>query len=387
MQGAASGARFGAVERQEHGAHTLRVARGVVVGRHGSDVFVELGPRSQGVIRNDRFREEPQLGESFDFTLRGMEEGLWVLELYEQRVLVSWERMEVGELVQARVVRRRPGGYETKVGPLHAFLPQSHSGLQRGKSPDLLLGKTLACEVFEVDQERQRVFVSRKLVAERERRSERDRAVTSLRPGTVLEGRVARLEVYGAFVKLPGGLQGLVHVSDLSHERLSHANEALQVGATVQVKVLFVRAGGKRIGLGVKQLQSDPWREFTRTHEVGEALLGEVQRIAPFGLFVRVAPGLEGLLHKNNCALGARRGLRDEFQVGAQLAVRIVDLDPDRQRLSLSLIHVDGSRVDADEVIDPEDKSAALHQLPDGGVGRTNLGDLLRRALRQGESA
>ena len=375
------------VERQEHGAHTLRVARGVVVGRHGNDVFVELGPRSQGVIRRDRFAEDPAVGDAFEFTLRGMEEGLWVLELNANPVLVSWERMEVGELVQARVVRRRPGGYETKVGPLHAFLPQSHCGLPRGKSPDLLLGKTLACEVFEVDHERQRVFVSRKYVAERERRSERDRAVTSLRPGTVLEGRVARVEEYGAFVKLPGGLQGLAHISDLSHDRLAHANEVLQVGATVQVKVLFVRAGGKRIGLGVKQLQSDPWREFMRTHETGEALIGEVQRIVDFGLFVRVAPGVEGLLHKSGCELGAGRGLREEFQFGQSLAVRIVDLDPDRQRLSLSLLHVDGSRVDALEVIEPEDRNAALHSLPEPTAGKTNLGALLRRAMRQDESA
>lgn len=375
------------MERQEHGAHTLRVARGVVVGRHGSDVFVELGPRSQGVIRRDRFPEDPELGASFEFTLRGLEEGLWVLELFEKPVLVSWERMEVGELVQARVVRRRPGGYETKVGPLHAFLPQSHSGLQRGKSADLLLGKLLTCEVLEVDHERQRVFVSRKLVAERERRGERDRAVTSLRPGRVLEGRVVRVEEYGAFVKLPGGLQGLAHVSDLSHERLAHANEVLQVGATVQVKVLFVRAGGKRIGLGVKQLQDDPWRDFTRHYEQGEALIGEVRRIVDFGLFVRVAPGVEGLLHKSNCVIGPGRGLREEFQLGQELAVRIVDLDPDRQRLSLSLVHVDGSRVDVEEVIDPEDRAAGLPALPEREAGKTNLGALLRNALRRDESA
>ncbi|MCB9904227.1 MAG: 30S ribosomal protein S1 [Planctomycetes bacterium] len=358
-----------------------------MVGCHGQDVFVELGPRSQGVIRRDRFAEEPELGAEYEFTLRGMEEGLWVLELHAEPVLVSWERMEVGELVQARVVRRRPGGYETKVGALHAFLPQSHSGLPRGKSPNLLLGKTLTCEVFEVDRERQRVFVSRRYVVERERRSERDRVVTSLRPGTVLEGRVARLEEYGAFIKLPGGMQGLAHVSDLSHERLAHANEALQLGDTVQVKVLFVRAGGKRIGLGVKQLHADPWREFTRDHEVGEALMGEVQRIAEFGLFVRVASGVEGLLHKSCCGIGDGRRIREEFQPGQELAVRIVDLDPDRQRLSLSLLHVDGSRVDALEVIEPEDRGSMLHSLPEPTAGKTNLGALLRRAMRQDESA
>lgn len=367
----------------------MRVARGLVVGRHGTDVFVELGPRSQGVIRVDRFAEPPALGEAFEFTLRGMEEGLWVLELHEDTVLASWERMEVGELVQVRVVRRRPGGYETKVGQLHAFLPQSHSGMPRGKSPELLIGKSLTCEVFEVDHERQRVFVSRKLVAERERRSVHDRAVTSLRPGSVFEGRVVRLEEYGAFIKLPGGLQGLAHISDLSHDRLVHANEVLQLGSTVRVKVLFVRAGGKRIGLGVKQLDANPWIDFAKSHEPGDAVIGEVMRIVDFGIFVRVAPGVEGLLHKSCCDLGQVRGLREEFQVGQSMAVCIVDLDVDRQRMSLSQFHRDGSRVAAEEVVDPEDRLVAPAEAdaPAREVGGTNLGALLRRAMRKDESA
>lgn len=373
-------------ELGDHGAHTLRVSRGVVVGLHGGDVFVELGPRSQGVIRRDRFAAKPAVGDAFDFTLRGMEEGLWVLELHEEPVLADWERMETGEIVRARVVRRRPGGYETKVGRLHAFLPQSQSGLPRGTSPNVLLGKTLTCEVFEVDPQRQRVFVSRRLVQERERRSERDRAVVSLKPGTVVEGRVARIEEYGAFVRLPGGLQGLVHVSDLAHERVSHAGEVIEKGATLRVKVLYVRAGGKRIGLGVKQLDADPWRAFERDHEPGEALMGEVRRIAPFGVFVRVATGVEGLLHKSACGLGDGRGLREEFRVGDEVAVRLVDVDVDRQRLSLSRLHIDGSRVDAEEVLEPEDRVERLGEDAAPGAG-TALGPLLRRALGGDESA
>jgi len=372
------------VDRREHGAHTLRVERGTVVGTHGSDVFVELGPRSQGVIRRDRFALEPEIGECFDFTLRGMEEGLWVLELHEELVLLRWERMEEGELVQARIVRRRTGGYDAKVGKLHAFLPQSQSGLPRGKSPELLLGRTLSCEVFEVDPERQRVLISRRIVLERERKSGHDRALSSLRPGAVVEGRVVRLEEYGAFVKLPNGLQGLVHVSDLAHEHVEHVDAVLKKGDNVRVKVLFVRAGGKRIGLGLKQLEADPWIEFSRTHELGEAVLGEVRRIAGFGLFVRLVPGVEGLLHRSLCGLGPGRGLREEFRVGQELALRLVDIDPDRQRCSLSLLHGDGSRVESREVLDPEDRHELI-EARDPVAGSTNLGELLKRAL-EGEN-
>src|SRR5262245_59003677 len=142
-----------------HGPHTLRVWQGTVVGLHGDDVFVELGVRMQGVISRRRFGAEPRVGASYDITLGGQEEDLWVLERAPAAGLSPWQELERESLVQAKVVRERPGGLELMVGPLHAFLPRSHTGLDRGEDLRQLVGKTLACEVLEVDPERQRVVL------------------------------------------------------------------------------------------------------------------------------------------------------------------------------------------------------------------------------------
>ena len=155
-------ARRGQAPDEKHrGPHTLRVWRGTIVGSFGNDIFVELGPRMQGVIARRHFRRPPIPGDSHEFTLHGQEEGLWVLSLKEEETLSTWEAMEEGSLVQARVVRLAPGGFELKVGPLHAFLPKSHSGLARDERPEPLVGKNITVEVIEVDPERQRVIDSR----------------------------------------------------------------------------------------------------------------------------------------------------------------------------------------------------------------------------------
>jgi ribosomal protein S1 len=138
--------------------------------------------------------------------------------------------MEVGSLVHARATRADRDGLELKIGPLHAFMPKSHTGLPRDQRADVLVGKTMTCEVIEVDRERQRVVLSRKLVAQRERDNERQRAVGSLAPGQVVHGRVTRVEPYGAFVAFGQGLEGLVHVSNLAYARVAHPRELVRVG-------------------------------------------------------------------------------------------------------------------------------------------------------------
>ncbi|MFM7283002.1 MAG: S1 RNA-binding domain-containing protein, partial [Planctomycetia bacterium] len=247
-------------QSRHHGSHTLKVWRGSVVGVFGNDVFVELGPRMQGVITLRHFAQAPKIGDSFDFTLHGQEEGLWALSLKEEETLATWESMEEGSLMHARVVRLAPGGFEVKLGPLHGFMPKSQSGLAREEKADVLVGRSFTVEVIEVDPERQRVIVSRKLVAQRERESLHQREIAGLRVGARIQGRVIRLAPFGAFVAFGQGMQGLVHISDLSHERLNDPAEAVRIGEALDLVVLSVRMGGRRIGLGRKQLIESPWK-------------------------------------------------------------------------------------------------------------------------------
>ncbi len=292
---------------KHHGSHTLRIWRGTIVGSFGHDVFVELGPRMQGVIARRHFRRPPLTGDSYEFTLHGQEEGLWALSLKEEETLETWEEMEEGSLVQARVVRLAPGGFEIKIGPLHAFMPKSHSGLARDEKPEPLVGKNLTVEVLEVDAERQRAVVSRKLVLQREKDSLHQREIAGLRVGQRVNGHVVRVESYGVFVAFGHGLEGLVHVSDLDHARVEDPLELIQPGETMECVVLSVKAGGKRIALGRKQLIESPWSTIERRCYVDQIVEGRVASLMDYGAFVEIERGVEGLLHLSECGLSGRR--------------------------------------------------------------------------------
>jgi small subunit ribosomal protein S1 len=368
---------------RDHGPHTLKVWSGTVVGVYGDDVFVELGPRMQGVISRRAFAEPPREGERFDFTLRGQEDGLWALARVEERPLASWDAMEVGSVVHARVTGRNDGGLELKIGPLHAFMPRSQTGLPRGTDRKVLVGKTLAVEVVEVDAERQRVLVSRKVLLERERADERQRDVHALEVGQIVRGRVTRIEEYGAFVAFGTGLEGLVHVSNLSYDPVRHPADLVRVGQPVEAKVLAVRRAGRRIALGMKQMGPSPWRDLERRVEVGDIVEGRATRAAGMGVFVAIERGVEGLLHESQSGLGPGQRLADVVREGQTLAVRVVSLDVEGERLSLSLLHEGGARIRPEE-------AAGLKELRErrlaGGLraAATNLGKLLERALKHG---
>jgi len=342
-------------ETPEHGKHTLKVWRGKVVAVFGDDVFVELGPRMQGVCSLRSFARAPSAGDTYDFTLRGLEAGLWSVALKSEESLQAWEEMVLGALVQARVVREAPGGLEVKIGRLHGFLPRSHSGLPREKKVAELVGRTLPCEVIEVDAQRQRVVVSRRLTKQKEKLDERVREAERLKIGATLSGRVVRVEDYGAFVALGRGLEGLVHISNLSHARLAHPGEVVAPGQVVEVKVLSIRDGGRRIGLGVKQLQESPWTALERTIHAGQVLEGVVLRAASFGVFVEVAGGAHGLVPLEECGSDPR--LSNGFDriglvPGAKVLVRVVEFDLAGERLKLSLQHAAGGRLTDEDVAD-----------------------------------
>ena len=368
--------RSGATD-DERGSHTLRVWDGVVTGVFGDDVFVELGPRMQGVISLRRLDERPAIGDEMAFTLLGREDGLWALARVEDGMQVSWRDMERGSWVEARALGTNPGGLELKVGPLHAFMPKSETGLERRESPKILVGKTFLCEVIEIDRERQRVVVSRKAVERKRRASERLRMAGALKPGQRVQCRVTRIEPFGAFVSFGAGQEGLIHVSNLSHERVEHPGDVLKPGMTVDAEILTVRDGGKRVGLGIKQLSGNPWKRLERTHPPDRCLIAIVTRTAPFGVFCEVARGVEGLLPESESGLGPTRRLADVWKAGDEVPVRIVELDVVDERMTLSRVHRSGALIVEDDALEPE-LLAPLERIDDAAA--TNLGRLLREA-------
>ncbi|MFT5050587.1 MAG: small subunit ribosomal protein S1 [Chlamydiales bacterium] len=364
----------------DHGAHTLRVWRGAIVGQDGDDVFVELGPRMQGVISLRAFEDAPEIGDCHDFTLRGQEDQLWVLARVGTKSMRSWEDLEVGSLVAARALRSTRDGLQLKIGPLHAFMPRSHTGAARGEAIEPLVGKTLTCEVLEVDPERQRVLLSRRLVLKRER--EQGAEGGTLRPGQVIQGSVSRIEDYGAFVRFGRGHEGLVHVSNISTERIAHPADVLRVGQSVEARVLYIKRSGKRIALGIKQMQESPWARLEKELHEDQIVQGTVTRFLDFGVLVTIRPGVEGLLHERESGLAGKR-LRDVLRKGSQLSVRVCDLDCEEERLSLSLLHRDGARIRTNEAADASSFHDWEGEHEDTEGSGTNLGQLLRRALEQ----
>jgi small subunit ribosomal protein S1 len=367
---------------QDHGPHTLKVWRGTVVGTFGDDVFVELGPRMQGVISRRKFEATPRIGDEHDFTLRGLEEGLWSLALSvaPEKSHATWEELEIGSLVQARAIRIAPGGLEMKIGPLHAFLPKSHAGLPREVKIDVLVGKNLTCEVIEIDPERARVTVSRKVVLQRERESEHQRLVDQLKVGELVQGRVTRIEDYGAFVAFGKGMEGLVHVSNLSHERVDDPRTVVKIGEILTLKVLHLKRGGKRIGLGLKQVGESPWRDLDRTLYAGAMLDGVVTRVFDFGAFVSVKRGVEGLVPASEAGLRADQGVGAVLKAGQRVSARVIAFDVERERLSLSLLHTSGAQIAPDEAANHASFDELQRAHGDHRLMRP-LGDVLRRAV------
>ena len=374
---------MGFVERRQdvvddRGRHTLKVMKGTIVGAHGRDVFVELGPRMQGVIGRDAFSAEPREGATHDFTLKGQEEGLWRLALEEEDILHSWEEMEVSSVVEGRVTSTNLGGLELRVGRLHAFMPRSETGVPRGGDLDELIGQHLICEVIEVDHERQRCLLSRKRVLKRERERGGEGGV---RPGEVIHGRVTRVEAYGVSVRFGRGRRGLVHISNICPRRIAHPAEILKEGDAVEAKVLHIQRGGKRISLGIKQVGVDPWAGAEERLPERSLVRGVIERILEAGVIIAVEGDLSGFAPRSECGFAGERALTTHFTEGEPVSVRVVSIDTRAQRLLLSFLHTDGSRIAAEEASYSEDAASMLSEQTARPLAGTDLGELLRRAL------
>jgi ribosomal protein S1 len=358
-----------------------RLFEGVVAGVHGDDVIVDLGPRMQGVVSLREFDEPPTVGDRHRFLLRGREEELWLLSLRDAKELASWEDLAPGAHVKARVSGQNRGGLELKIGSHDAFMPASQVALGRQEDLAGFIGQTLVCEVLEIDRERNRVLLSRRSVLERERAEERKESLGKLHPGLVLKGKVTRIEAFGAFVDVGGGLEGLVHVSNLSRKRIQVPADHVTIGQEVEVQVLDIKDGGKRIGLGMKQLEPDPWVGIADRLGTDSVHNGLVTRLTEFGAFVEIEPGIEGLVHVSQFGKERVRRPSDVTKVGERFPVRVLSVSPTEQRISLSRLDPRGAVLGSEDSVESNviDEVLSSHQ-GEKPVG-TNLGALFQKAL------
>ncbi|MCP5022030.1 MAG: S1 RNA-binding domain-containing protein [bacterium] len=365
---------------QPTGKGGARLYEGVVVGVSGDDVIVELGPQMQGACALSEFETKPEPGDKHRFVLHGQEDGLWIVSMRAAQELAAWEDLEVGSLVKARVTGQNQGGLTLKIGKNEAFMPSSQVSTDRDEEISSHIGATLTAEVLEIDRSRNRVLLSRRRVQEAEQMEAMKDAAGSLVPGTVVTGKVTRIESFGAFVKLNGGIEGLLHVSNISRQRVENVSEVLAVGQELQVKILEIKDGGRRIGLGVKQLEPDPWDDVQHKYREDSVVTGKVTRIADFGAFIELEPGLEGLLHVSQLGRERIKNVGAVLSMGEEVSVRISAIEPGSKRISLSRLDSRGAVIGSEDSVDCSVIDEALAKPSQGALG-TSLGDLFKKAM------
>lgn len=285
---------------------------------------------------------------------------------------------ESGEPVEGKVIGWNNGGFHVVVDELTAFCPRSEMEIGAPRKPESYVDQTFSFRVIKVQSRGRRIVLSR--VAElRHDRSERLAEIRESKDGgRTISGKVVSLTDFGAFVDI-GGLEGLVHISEISRERIEHPSSALEVGQDVEVKVLKIENGGDRISLSMKALEPDPWQEVSSRFSPGMSVSGRVDHTARFGVFVEIAPGLTGLIPAKSVTLPPDSSLNRAYPTGKELTVQVVGVDPRRRRISLALegSQVEGSRADYQDYL----KKQRAQESSGGGFGA--LAQALERARQE----
>ena len=315
----------------------VRPVRVVAVDRQG--VLVELGGKDQGVVPLEQFEEEPTVGTEIELEVVRYDsaEDLWVLSRQGAVQRATWDDLEEGQLVAAFVEKSNKGGLEVRFGGVQAFMPISQISIYRVEDPGDFVGKKLPCQIVEVNRREKRVIVSARAVMELEAEKAREKLLAELAEGDVREGVVRQVMPYGAFVDI-GGVDGLVHVSQMSYARVADPNELVQPGQTVQVKVLKIDSESNRISLGMKQVAPDPWESVEAKYPPGSLATGTITSLADFGAFCQLEPGVEGLVPISEITWSRRlRHPSEELTAGQTVQAVVLTVEPARRRLSLSI--------------------------------------------------
>jgi small subunit ribosomal protein S1 len=358
------------------------VVSGEVVRIDKDEVLVDIGYKSEGVIPSTELSirrsvdpsEEVSLGEQVDALVLTKEdqEGRLVLSKKRARFEKAWRKIEAaaesGEPVEGTVIEVVKGGLILDLG-VRGFLPASLVDIRRVHNLDEFKGQTLETKVIELNRSRNNVVLSRRAVLEEERKEVREQILGRLQPGMVVEGKISNIVDFGAFVDLEG-IDGLIHISELSWSHVNHPSEVLSVGETVRVKVLDIDRERQRISLGLKQTQEDPWRRVLDEYKPGDALEGKITKVVAFGAFVEIVPGVEGLVHISELAEHHVENPSEVVSPGDEVWVRILEIDESRRRISLSIKRAESQNLPLRDLMPPEltgeaTQEAAPEEVPD----------------------
>jgi small subunit ribosomal protein S1 len=313
--------------------------RGRIVSMHRDSIFVDVGRQHQGIVPLRQFAEPPVVGSELEVVVTRFDadEGLYTLSVPGGTVSIGdWSQVSEGLVVEARLTGHNKGGIECDVNQLRGFIPASQVALYRVEDLSQFVGEKWECVVTEAKPEKRNLVLSRRAYLEREKEASREQMLAELAVGQTREGVVRSLQPFGAFVDL-GGVDGLLHVSQISWTRVNHPSEVLQVGQRLQVRILKIDPETHKIALGCKDLQDNPWTQATSKFPVRSTVHGRVTKLMDFGAFVEIEPGVEGLVHISE--LDHKRVFRvgDVLSVGQEVDAQVLSVDVENRRISLSI--------------------------------------------------
>ena len=321
---------------------------GTVVDINNDFVIVSAGLKSEGVIPKQQFMDERgelecAKGDTVEVVLESVEDGFGETKLSREKAkrARTWSFLEAAleseEIIKGLITGKVKGGFTVEISNVRAFLPGSLVDMRPVRDTSYLEGKELEFKVIKLDQKRNNVVVSRRAVVESEYSAEREALLDSLEEGAVVKGIVKNLTDYGAFLDL-GGIDGLLHITDMAWRRVKHPSEIVEIGDEIEVRVLKFDKEKNRVSLGLKQLGSDPWVELTQRYPVGTQVSGKVSNIADYGCFVEIEEGVEGLVHVSEMDWTNKNVSPSKFvTLGQECNVMILDIDEERRRISLGM--------------------------------------------------
>ncbi len=348
------------------------IVTGVIVAIREESVVVNAGLKSEGIIPIEQFYSESgeleiQVGDEVEVALDAVEDGFGETRLSREKAKRAkiWTQLEqafeADEVVKGIISGKVKGGFTVDIGEIRAFLPGSLVDVRPVRDASYLEGKELEFKVIKLDQRRNNVVVSRRAVVEQEYSAEREQLLESLHEGQVLKGVVKNLTDYGAFLDL-GGIDGLLHITDMAWKRVKHPSEVVNVGDEIEVKVLKFDRERNRVSLGLKQLGEDPWEDINRRYPVNARLFGTVTNIADYGCFVEIEEGVEGLVHISEMDWTNKNvNPYKMVTLGDEVEVMVLDIDGERRRISLGMKQCSAN---------PWDEFAATHQKNDRVSGK-----------------
>ena len=316
-----------------------------VIGISDSDVMVDIGFKSEGLITRSEFENQdlPVIGSDIEVFLEKFEdnEGNISLSKYKADFIKRWEdliQIAKDEItIKGKILKRVKGGLVVDLGVIQAFLPGSQADVQPIKNFDDLIGKELDFLIVKVDEVRKNLVVSRKAILEESLNERRQELMQNIEIGTKLEGVVKNITDFGAFIDL-GGVDGLVHITDFSWGRINHPSEIVSIGDKINVQVVDYDQKTSRISLGIKQLIDNPWQSIPEKYKVNDTVDGKIVSVMNYGIFVELEKGIEGLIHISEVSWVKNiQNLQDSYKVGDKIQAKVLSVEPDDQKISLGI--------------------------------------------------